>query len=239
MSVVVKLTENGKDKTLAALAPLLITEELSTELNSGTLRYLRTESDSKGVIASLAPYSIAIDDEKMDFVGVDSRALFRRGSGGKSIYNHDVALTETSKLLEGALIDGFGVSQPENVEERQTLLEVYTRLMDVYSLDEQEFNGVLNAETQAVFDDTICPEFRFSAQTTLWECLVRLGAVVDAVPRLTHVLNYDVIEFVFVNACTNEVDSIDGELVNAIGENLDEGQYNDALSSVVENVRES
>ena len=182
-------------------------------------------------------------------------------SNSKGIYLHQVALTEPSKLLQGVMIDGLGVTQPEAYDNRKSLLDVVNRLLAVYSFDDQ--NSELT-EDETAGDEAVAfagqkftltkslnvlnalstvksPEFKWNTQTSLWECLLQIGAVIDAMPRLIADIygKYTIVTFNFVNAFVGKVDSIDDSLTNAIGENIDEIQYNTALCSVVENLRES
>ena len=68
---------------------------------------------------------------------------------------------------------------------------------------------------------------------------MQIGAVIDAIPRLTNSGNYTTITFDFINAFDNEVDAIETGATNATGESVAEGQYNTRLRSIVENVLEN
>lgn len=162
-------------------------------------------------------------------------------SSNGSIYSHQVALTEPSKLLQGVMIDGFGVTQPEDYGSRKSLLEVVNRLLAVTPFDCLRFILTNDSNVTSALKSVVSPEFKWNTQTTLWECLLQVGAVIDAIPRLAAYGsgNYIVVTFDFVNAYVDEVDSLDDGATNALGENVDEIQYNTALSSVVENLREN
>lgn len=159
----------------------------------------------------------------------------------QSIYSHQVALTEPSKLLQGVMIDGFGVSQPEDYASRKTLYDVVNRLLAVTPFDGQRFTLTKDVTVEKALKAVKSPEFKWNTQTTLWECLLQVGAVIDAMPRLVADSddNYTVITFDFVNASVGEVNWIDDGLTNALGENVNESQYNTALSAIVENLREN
>ena len=138
------------------------------------------------------------------------------------------------------MIDGFGVSQPETYDDRQTLFDSVNRFLTFTTFDGKRFSLTADTNVINVLKSVKSPEFKWNTQTTLWECLLQAGAVVDAIPRLVADSNgdYTVVTFDFVNSYTNEVISISDTWTNVEGENLEENQYNTALSSVVENLRE-
>ena len=162
-------------------------------------------------------------------------------SNDDNIYSHQVALTEPSKLLQGVMIDGFGVSQPEDYSSRKTLQDVVERLLTVTPFDGQRFTLTDDDTVVEALQAVKSPQFKWNTQTTLWECLLQVGAVIDAMPRLVADMhgNYTVVTFDFVNAFVGDEEYIDDAAANAFGENVNETQYNTALSAIVENLRES
>ena len=234
---------------LKGRSPIELTFQLGAELDGGTLRYLKTERNDKGIVAPLAHYNVSVRNSSSQFeifwyVGTDSRALVRTEDDEQGIYSHEVALAEPSKMLEGVLIDGCGVTQPETVSERDNLYDVIVRLLSTapfdYSRNEAPLYG-LTAERKVVqaLKNVKSPQFKWNTQMTLWECLVQIGAVVDSIPRLTNSDNYTIVTFDFINAFDNEVETIRDEATNTIGENIAEGQYNTRLRSIVENLMEN
>lgn len=327
IDILLKESSGITDLSARVKAPLIAEEQLDLTLDSGTLNYLITEGDLKGLNEALAGYRIAGGAETLDFVGMDSRALLRRETSGTGIYVHQVALTEPSKLLQGEMTEGFGVTQPENmyIEERKivssgkimsyktgdkythlaqgsedinapvhscsiegdglilgavltvyaedeviywsatwqndiesyevpynavitclvgngdTLLEVVTRFLLVAGTDDNRFMLTDDPKVVNALAAVLSPEFQWNTQTTFWECLQLIGGIVDAIPRLVADTdgNYTIVTFDFVNAYIAEVTSLTDGGTNAYGENIDENQYNTALRSVVENLRES
>lgn len=320
----VKLNGSSLNLSEKTLSPIVVESQLDTSLDSGTVKYLATESDGSPLNDALASYSIGVGGKNFDFVGMDSRALVRHraldkktvtqqvnvmsiemglfythyasgafkvgdsfvevlrvsGSVGepqvsynngslgwgiywvsqsivskpytieieysylsdqKGVYLHEVSLTEPSKLLQGVMIDGFGVTQPEDETKRKTLYYVVNRLLAVTPFDGQRFTLTNKASVIGVLKSVKSPEFKWNTQTTLWECLLQIGAVIDAVPRLVmdNRGKYTVVTFDFVNAFGNKADNISDQWTNAEGQNINEGLYNTALSAVVENLRES
>ncbi|MCM1290189.1 MAG: hypothetical protein NC132_05545 [Corallococcus sp.] len=240
------------DLTSRLVTPLQITEQLDVTLDSGEMNYLIAEEDTDGLREPLAIYELSVNENFADlqrrFVGIDSRALLRKGTLGSGIYSHKVSLVEAAKLLQGVLIDGVAVTQPEDESQRKTLYDVVVRALRIAQFDNaQQAEGAFSLHWSApinVLQSTKSPQFKWNTQTTLWECLEQVGAVMDAIPTLEiHYNDADQLDmsvsFEFVNATGNEAASIVDEYANVIGENVDESQYNTALGSVVENLREN
>lgn len=237
MSVVVKVGNTQ----VQALSPVKVTTLLDTEMDSGSLRFMRTEARTSGVVAPLSEYSVEIgENAAFSFIGTDSKALVRQENSDTAIFLHDVALVEPAKLLEGVIIDGFAVTQPADETQRTSLLETVERLLRIAIFDT---NGTAVAiiATGQCYDElaqTVSPQFKWNTQTTLWECLVQVGAVLDMLPRLHIEDGSWKIEFYHINASDYEVTLFWDAAVNTHGENIAEGQYNTALSAVVENLME-
>ena len=118
----------------------------------------------------------------------------------------------------------LAVTQPETVAKRSSLLKVVTRLLAVCSLDYTPFT--LTSDT--------------AVRNALAECLVRIAAVINCLPRLTADANgkFTVVTFDFINAYDTEVTAIDDVNTNVMGESVTDNNYSTALSSVVENLKE-
>ena len=123
----------------------------------------------------------------------------------------------------------------------KTLEDVVERLLSVSPFDSPKYSLTEQSDVRPTLNSVIAPEFKWNTQTTLWECLLQIGAVIDAVPRLVMDKDgkYTVVTFDFVNAFGNKADNISDQWTNADGQNINEGLYNTALSAVVENLRES
>lgn len=252
MSITARLLKNeGGSDVLEAKSPIELVFQLGAEMDSGTVRYLKTEKEAKGVVAPLAHYNVSVVSPDPNvpfeiywFVGTDSRALVRTEENGQALYSHEVALVEPSKVLEGVLIDGLGVTQPEAVADRDSLYDVVVRLFSTTPFDYAQETGnyftlTSNNEVLTALKSVKSPEFKWNTQTTLWECLVQIGAVIDAIPRLVNAANkYIIVTFDFINAYENEVEAIDDATENAVGESVEESQYNSRLRSIVENLLE-
>lgn len=242
---------------LQALAPLQITERLSAELDSGTFSFMEIGDDEP---KQFALYKITAQDEgttdKADFpfYGIYQRALMSRTNSNDPLYKYTVQLTEPSKLLEGILIDGAGVSQPEDTAQRQSLYDVVTDLLVKATLDRQTVAKdaiVLTSDPKVtqVLKAIKSPEYQWNAQATLWECLEQLGQCADAIPRLLvtpatvdgEIVEQYVLTYEFVNDGdeTFDMDSDFAKVsVTGVGESLNEDQFASALGSVVDNLRE-
>lgn len=69
---------------------------------------------------------------------------------------------------------------------------------------------------------------------------MQVGAVIDAIPRITADANgnFTEIAFYLINAYDYEVQDLYDGADNAEGDSVEEGQYNTALSAIVENLME-
>lgn len=220
----------------AVSVPVNYTRRLSEEFDGGTVTYYSTNGEMN---APLDRYELIVsgDTAQADtyyYIGTEEVAKVKNG-----LYKHVVYLTEPTKLLEGVLIDGFAVSQPKTESLRKTLYEVVTRLLAVTPFDESIYTLTTQSSIVGVLQATISPEFRFNTQTTLFECLMEVGAVINAFPRLTKDSNgeFTVVTFDFINEYGQAVTSpfVD---VSAYGESVDETQYHSKLAAVVENLIE-
>lgn len=215
-----------------AIVPVSYARRLSEEFDNGTVTYYST---SGGMNAPIDKYEIIVSQKTYDFIGTEEVAKVKNG-----LYKHVVYLTEPTKLLEGVLIDGFAVSQPKAENLRKTLYDVVTRLLAVTPFDESIYTLTTQAAIVGVLQATISPEFRFNTQTTLFECLMEVGAVINAFPRLTKDGNgeFTVVTFDFINEYGQAVTASPFTDVSAYGENVDEEQYHSKLAAVVENLIE-
>lgn len=215
-----------------AIVPVSYTRRLSEEFDNGTVTYYSTSGEMN---APIDKNEIIVSQKTYDFIGTEEVAKVKNG-----LYKHVVYLTEPTKLLEGVLIDGFAVSQPKAENLRKTLYDVVTRLLSVTPFDESIYTLTTQAAIVGVLQATISPEFRFNTQTTLFECLMEVGAVINAFPRLTKDGNGDftVVTFDFINEYGQAVTASPFTDVSAYGENVDEEQYHSKLAAVVENLIE-
>lgn len=332
IDILLKDSTQTVDLSTRTTSPIVVENQLDVSLDSGTLNYIKTELNGEELNEPLAGYTVGIGGKTFEFIGMDSRALLRKNVSGQSIYKHQVSLTEPSKLLQGVLIDGFGVSQPEEVMtvsetktvkqdspiqsianmgryahraegaiktsekvtgilsvqgstpnttptahydkeiseiiwnvqwydstpsygnpytvtivftceylNASTLEDVVEHLLTVNPLDGSIYSLTAENAVRAALRSVIAPEFKWNTQTTLWECLLQIGAVIDAMPRLVSNSNgnYTVVTFEFVNTYGNAVENISDQWTNADGQNVEESQYNTTLRSLVENLREN
>lgn len=222
----------------AVSVPANYARRLSEEFDGGTVTYYSTSGEMN---APIDKYELIVSREgsaltdAYDFIGTEEVAKVKNG-----LYKHVVYLTEPTKLLEGVLIDGFAVSQPKTESLRQTLYEVVTRLLAVTPFDESIYTLTTQSSIVGVLQAAISPEFRWNTQTTLFECLMEVGAVINAFPRLTKDGNgeFTVVTFDFINEYGQEMATSPFADVSAYGESVDEEQYHSKLAAVVENLIE-
>lgn len=331
------------DYTPLVIEPLTIEQRLDRELDSGSFDFIRRDTDcTDDIDAPLSHYRVTLSDGvsapiSYNFIGKDTRSILRGKFGdGTSedtaiMFRHSVMLTEPTKLLEGDLIDGFAVTQPEengsatsvtqemtfagfdrtetvsgmnygykmvkceyaiksasiNIQsvggsyfysdveftvgddffyvvigytsrpgyiqlyytyeklfQSQSLKEVIDRFLEVSPMrkssgESQTFFVSSDAHVELVLKNTVAPQFHWSPQSTVFECLLDLGNVIDAIPRLVADANgeYNQITFDFVNEQVGEVDDLIDDNTRDYFSEFDDSQYNSQLRSVVENVK--
>lgn len=246
------------DKTADMLEPLKISQRLDQELDGGSIDFIKVDNDYNDKIGNpLSQYKITIsdtlittvDDMTVDFIGKDERSLITNKwlvgalTTAKPLNRHGLVFTEPSKLLQGVLIDGLRVVQP--TDESITLKQVVERLLATTPLrraDETSQPFILTSDTAVVslLQNTTAPQMPFNAQSNLWECLLQIGDVIGAIPRLTTDANgvLNTITFDILNKNENEITDLIDDCAYSYGENINAEQYNSGLSSIVENLTE-
>lgn len=244
------ITIKRGSETLHGIVPLDLRWRLNEQLDGGTANYIKTEDKALGANTPLDKYSVTIDNETFEFVGMDSFAVWKRQkasrtdeSGNVSFYiaeirKHQLALTEPTKLLQGVMIDGFQVTQPN--PPTKTLKDVVTRVLKYSPFDGQRFYLTTDTTIVSVLTATISPEFRWNTQTTLFEVLQDIGAVINAIPRLVSGTNgeFTVVTYDFVDDYGTAVTDLADGFTTDTGNSVDGDQYNSELTAVVENLTE-
>lgn len=244
------ITIKRGNEILHGIVPLDLQWRLNEQLDGGTANYLKIENKDIGVNTPLDKYSVTIDNETFEFVGMDSYAVWKRKSmaqtdesGNVSFYTaeirkHKIALTEPTKLLQGVMIDGFQVTQPN--PPTKTLKDVVTRVLKYSPFDGQRFYLTTDTTIVGVLAATISPEFRWNTQTTLFEVLQDIGAVINAIPRLVSGANgeFTVVTYDFVDDYGTAVTDLSDGFTTDTGNSVDGDQYNSELTAVVENLTE-
>lgn len=239
MAVLHIKTRNSKGKKFDTICPVKIVQELSTELDSGEVSYI--QSGEMKISIPFAKYTISLYDHSthanrsFSFIGIEECALLRSATNqADALSKHTVALTEPAKLLQGTLIDGFGVTQDEALS--VSIKTVVERLLAQANLDRQgEYTLV---DSNPILEKTPCPEFKWSPQTTLWECLEQIGAVIDAIPAIVPGYSFNRVYFKYVNSSDSVADEMIDAYAQPHGVSFAENQYNSSLGSVVENLLE-
>lgn len=244
------ITIKRGSETLHGIVPLDLRWRLNEQLDGGTANYIKTEDKALGANTPLDKYSVTIDNETFEFVGMDSFAVWKRQSASRTdesgnvsfytaeIRKHQLALTEPTKLLQGVMIDGFQVTQPN--PPTKTLKDVVTRVLKYSPFDGQRFYLTTDTTVVSVLTATISPEFRWNTQTTLFEVLQDIGAVINAIPRLVSGANgeFTVVTYDFVDDYGTAVTDLADGFTTDTGNSVDGDQYNSELTAVVENLTE-
>ena len=219
-------------ETIEHVFPLDFVTRLNQELDSGEVAFFSDEH----IFPPFQMCRLTINEEQFYFYGNDTAQWIAPPC---SKLKHKISLVEPTKELEGVLIDGRAIVQPITGEQ-QTLLDILEDLLSVtpLRLSGQEQPYVLTSETRIKekLQGRVSPEFRWGSQTTLWECLLDIGACIDAIPRLTYneiKTAYNTITFDFVNEKITALEDFD---YNGILESFDEAQYCTAIESYVENL---
>lgn len=224
--------------------PVSISQRLDRELDAGTFVFISAESEVDKIVSPLTQHRITATDNtgtiEAEFVGASQRTLMRNaGVGYPALFKHSVALTETTKLLEGTLIEGLGVTQ-SNEGAQKSLYDVVTRLLETTA--NGKYHITLDANTRTLLQNTESPQFRWSPQSTLWECLLDVASVIDAIPYLEEVQASSQVQlqvnFMLLNSNENVVDRLIDEYTYSFGEDINEQQYNSKLTAIVENIKE-
>jgi hypothetical protein len=140
--------------------------------------------------ADFCPVYIEVEDidgtkKAMQFCGFKS--LEKRSA---NYYVHSIELVEPTRLLMGIIIEGKKITQPIDGSAKKSLYNVLTRLLNTFETKESGLSPRLNIHTSekvgALLRETISPEFHWEAGTLLWECLLDIGNVINAIPRLVY-----------------------------------------------------
>lgn len=251
--------KNLQDITSKVQQPLTLSFRLDRELDSGNFTTFVENNSTDKIIAPLTKHQIIIADGtgntlQGDYIGTDQRAMLRnKADNGNltALFRHSVNITEATKLLEGVLIDGLGVTQP-NTGTQKNLLEVTQRLLrqtkkqqtatsvGIGTFGTGYFSLIDDTNLTELLANTESPQFRWSPQTTLWECLCDIGSVIDAIPYL----EYDALNelrnvgFLVLNDETATITDLIDEYTYSYGEEVNEQQYNSRLTAIVENIKE-
>lgn len=246
------------DITAKCVQPLQVSWRLDRELDGGSFSYYERGITNDKINEPFTLFRVTIyeqngetitDSDSQVFVGMDERTALNTSWGAganvglKSTFKHDVSLTEATKLLEGVLIDGMAVTQPE--ANRKSLVNVVQRLLAITPcrklLTDPKYSLLNTDENIRPLTNTISPQFKWNTQSTLWECLLEVGSVINALPEL--IIDGDggleyYINFIPVNEKAEEVTTLVDDRAYSYGENLNAEQANSGLSSVAENIRE-
>lgn len=247
IDIQVRQGKNLNSITAKVQQPLTLSIRLDRELDSGNFTTFVENNSTDKIIAPLTKTQIFVFDrdnpgnsQRYDFVGSAQRVMIRNKAVDgtyPALFRHSVNVTEATKLLEGVLIDGLGVTQP-NTGTQKNLYEVTQRLLR--QTKKGYYSLIYNTNLKNLLESTISPQFRWSPQTTLWECLCDIGSVIDAIPYLEFDSNKEPckIGFLVLNDETATITDLIDEYTYSYGEEVNEQQYNSRLTAIVENIKE-
>lgn len=166
-------------------------ERLDEQLDTGSIQLIL--ADDGVSFADFCAVSLTIEDEDgnrktMPFCGF--KTVEKRGEG---YFVLTLELVEPTRILMGTIIEGRKVTQPieGSGEAKKTLYDVTKSLLKTFETLPWE-DGIAiprlglkeNAKSVSLLKLTESPEFHWEAGTLLWECLVDIGNVINAIPRL-------------------------------------------------------
>ena len=156
-------------------------ERLDEQFDTGIVL---TISEDETPFEEYSLYKTVLSDgtttKELFFFGFDT--VEERGEG---YYIHTIELVELTRWAMGIFIDGKRITQPIT-SYKKTLYGAYGLLLLSARLvreGEVEFDDRSEESVQALMENTISPEFYWNAGTSLWECLVDVGNVINCIPR--------------------------------------------------------
>ena len=188
-------------------------ERIDEQLDTGSVQVITDSEETSFNDFCMVRVTITDSDNDtkvMYFCGFDT--VERRGVG---YYIHTIELVEPTRLLMGTIIEGRKVTQPIGDSAKKTLYDVVEGLLITHELLGTSGASWISARFLLASDENlisllqsvVSPEFHWEAGTLLWECLLDIGNVINAIPRLT--INSDgtafnVITFDLINEETGE-----------------------------------
>jgi hypothetical protein len=182
-------------------------ERLDEQLDTGSIQLI-TNSESVP-FNDFCSIKVVITDNNgspktMYFCGSDT--VEKRGAG---YYIHTLELVEPTRLLMGIIIEGRKVTQAIS-SEKKSLYRVLLGLLNTFETKEKgaqsKFRIAVSDKVGNLLRGTISPEFHWESGTLLWECLLDIGNVINAIPRLEADNNGDFVNLSFdlINEETKE-----------------------------------
>ncbi len=182
MRVSLKVVKNGEEKAIPLYNSFVFDERIDEELDGGATE---TYTESKEALCEYDAAFVTLTDDSgsrtIPFFAFDD--VSKRG---KDYYNHNIELVEPTRWLMGLTIDGLAVTQPiDETATKKTLFVVLERVLRCYTASGKKPVFEIDAQTRAILSAVVSPEFRWKAQTLLFEVLQDIADVVDCIPRLT------------------------------------------------------
>ena len=205
---------------------LEFSERLDEELDTGltqTVNEWYDYPDTPGL--KIAPFSLAAlsitDDDGNGETRTFPFFLTTNISHHSSVLTvEEIELVELTRWLMGIMIDGRKVTQPISGEKKD-LGTVCDELLQTERLQGHSIpmtgtisrrRFFLSQNTKDELNKVISPEFHWEAGTLLWECLLDIGNVINAIPRLTLNPKESKFEIVFTKLDDLEYEEYDGNI---------------------------
>lgn len=226
--------QNGEWQSVNAFYPVMFSHKINLEFDSGAFNSFELGT------REIKPYTLVKIEVGDTANALDTFYFYTTPSESwRPTERNQIAwqLVEPAKELQGVFLDGITSTYIDGAQ--KTLLTVVQRLLRVTPLrkEGQAQKYTLTTDLAVVERLTAyAPEFRWSAQTSLWEALVDIGACINAIPRLTangNATKFDTITFDFVN--TLKPTTTDERFVGRL-RSVNEEQYCSALESNAQNL---
>jgi hypothetical protein len=202
-------SNNGSWITANAYNSNVFDERVDEQLDTGSIQIITNTEEvvfNDFCAVRVVTTDAVGDTKKAYYCGFNTQE--KRGAG---YFINTLELVEPTRILMGVIIEGRRVTQPIGSEEKQTLYDVAEGLLltcETLSYNEKgkrfspRFKLVDNEEIVSLLQSVVSPEFHWEAGTLLWECLLDIGNVINAMPRL------------LFNEATDEFDTITFDLIN-------------------------
>jgi hypothetical protein len=199
-------SNNGSWITANAYNSNVFDERVDEQLDTGSIQIITNTEEvvfNDFCAVRVVTTDAVGDTKKAYYCGFNTQE--KRGAG---YFINTLELVEPTRLLMGTIIEGRKVTQLIGVGDREKK-SLYKVLSGLLSTFETKLEGATQRFTISVPDKVghllrgvVSPEFHWEAGTLLWECLLDIGNVINAMPRL------------LFNEATDEFDTITFDLIN-------------------------
>lgn len=221
---IIEITING-EIIKNVLWPIEFTNRVDELLDSGVFSFM-----SKTLNENIKPFSECVMNINGDITYWYASSECIKQMGEKSVWRHNVALIEPTKILEKIIIGSKAFSQVTGNERNNA--QTIKLLME---LVHQNTNFKFNFDYETTNPDSklndTAREYIFSAGTTMFDVLYDIGKSMNAIPRM---INFSDITYDYLD--DNETFELNYDYVEFDSTNQDVEYYCDSLIAEVTDV---